>query len=74
MTQPVGYVRSKRLLCWVLSALLVLGVWVLHGLARWLVVADPLMPARALVVLGGHTPFRAMEAASLYREGWAPEV
>jgi uncharacterized SAM-binding protein YcdF (DUF218 family) len=27
-----------------------------------------------MVVLGGHLPFRAMEAASLYRQGWAPEV
>lgn len=43
-------------------------------MARWLVVADPLQHARAIVVLGGHLPFRAMEAASLYKQGWAPEV
>ena len=44
------------------------------GVGRWLVVADPLEPASVIVVLGGHVPFRAMEAASLFRQGWAPEV
>jgi hypothetical protein len=38
------------------------------------VVADQLEPARAIVVLSGRVPFRAMEAASIYRAGWAPEV
>jgi uncharacterized SAM-binding protein YcdF (DUF218 family) len=41
---------------------------------RWLVVADPLQSARAVVVLGGHVPFRAMEAAAVYKQGWAAEV
>jgi len=40
----------------------------------WLVVADPLENAQAIVVLSGHLPFRAMEAASIYRNGRAPEV
>ena len=44
------------------------------GVGRWLVVADPVEPASVIVVLGGHVPFRAMEAASLFRQGWAPEV
>jgi uncharacterized SAM-binding protein YcdF (DUF218 family) len=38
------------------------------------VVADPLESAKAIVVLSGRMPFRAMEAASIYREGFAPEV
>jgi uncharacterized SAM-binding protein YcdF (DUF218 family) len=37
-------------------------------------VADPLGPAKAVVVLSGRVPFRAMEAASIYRDGLAPEV
>ena len=37
-------------------------------------VADPLEPARAIVVLSGRAPFRAMEAASIYKGGWATEV
>ncbi len=32
------------------------------------VVEDPLQPARAVVVLGGKVPFRAMEAAKLYKQ------
>jgi uncharacterized SAM-binding protein YcdF (DUF218 family) len=40
----------------------------------WLVVVDPLQPAAAIVVCGGGLPFRAMEAAALYQQGWAPQV
>ena len=78
-----GTVTSRRVGLWRRRALIVLlalalGValfpWGMRGLARWLVVADPLAPARAVVVLSGHFPFRAMEAASIYREGWASEV
>jgi uncharacterized SAM-binding protein YcdF (DUF218 family) len=43
-------------------------------MGQWLMVADPLEPAKAIVVLSGRVPFRAMEAASIYREGLAPEV
>jgi uncharacterized SAM-binding protein YcdF (DUF218 family) len=43
-------------------------------LGNWLVVEDPLQSAPAVVVLGGHVPFRAMEAAAIYRQGWAHEV
>jgi len=52
-------------------AFLAIGV---NKLGYWLVVADPLDEARAIVVLSGHLPFRAMEAASIYKGGWAPEV
>ena len=48
--------------------------WGASALGRWLVVADPLEPARAVAVLSGRVPFRAMEAATLYRDGLAPEV
>jgi uncharacterized SAM-binding protein YcdF (DUF218 family) len=76
-------VLSARLRRWALRALVLLAVlaagaallpWAASGLGQWLVVADPLEPARAIVVLDGRVPFRAMEAASLYREGLAPEV
>jgi uncharacterized SAM-binding protein YcdF (DUF218 family) len=51
-----------------------LVIWGLRDLGHWLVVADPLHPATAIVVLGGGIPFRAMEAAALYQQGWAPQV
>lgn len=37
-------------------------------------VEDPLEKAHAIVVLSGRMPIRAMEAARLYREGYAPQV
>src|ERR1700694_2787292 len=44
------------------------------GVGRWLVVEDPLVKARAIVVLSGAMPLRAIEAAKLYGEGYAPEI
>jgi uncharacterized SAM-binding protein YcdF (DUF218 family) len=52
----------------------VLLPWGASGIGQWLMVADPLEPAKAIVVLSGRVPFRAMEAASIYRQGLAPEV
>jgi uncharacterized SAM-binding protein YcdF (DUF218 family) len=50
------------------------GRLLLGWFGKWLVIADPLQPATAIVVLGGYLPYRAMEAAEMYRQGWAPEV
>ena len=52
----------------------VLLSWGASEVGQWLMVADPLEPATAVVVLSGRAPFRAMEAASIYRDGLAPEV
>jgi uncharacterized SAM-binding protein YcdF (DUF218 family) len=46
----------------------------MSALGRWLVVTDPIDKASAIVVLVGAMPARAMEAARLYEQGWAPEV
>jgi uncharacterized SAM-binding protein YcdF (DUF218 family) len=46
----------------------------LFSIGRWLVVNDPLEKAQAIVVLSGRMPLRALEAAKLFREGYAPEV
>ena len=40
----------------------------------WLQSPDELRPARAIVVLGGGVPFRAIQAARLFQAGLAPEV
>jgi uncharacterized SAM-binding protein YcdF (DUF218 family) len=64
----------------VVIAIAVLGIVVAVGLVAfrmagaWLVVADPLRPVQSVVVLGGHVPFRAMEAAAVYKQGWTREV
>lgn len=75
--------RSDRVLRWPRSALVATVlvavvaasvVWGIKDLGAWLVVEDPLAPAQAVVALGGELPFRAMEAASIYRQGWTSEV
>jgi uncharacterized SAM-binding protein YcdF (DUF218 family) len=53
---------------------LAIGAMGLRRLGDWLVVQDSLQPASSVVVLGGQVPFRAMEAAEIYRKGWAHEV
>jgi uncharacterized SAM-binding protein YcdF (DUF218 family) len=53
---------------------LVLAVVIFLGMGRWLVMEDPLAKARAIVVLSGAMPLRAIEAANLYREGYASEI
>ena len=58
----------------VLAAVFVLAPLALTTAGTWLVVADPLQPARSVVVFGGHVPFRAMEAAAIYKQGWTREV
>ena len=67
---------GRRLL--ILLALLVVMIstaaWAFRRVGRWLVRPDGLDRARAIVVLSGTVPYRAMEAAEIYRQGWAPEV
>lgn len=67
---------SRRLLIFLIVMMLLAGVatWSFRKLGRWLVDPDALQHAPVIVVLSGNTPFRAMEATNLYRQGWAPEV
>jgi len=59
----------------VLAVALVASVLVVFfGLGRWLVVEDPLERANAIVVLSGRMPVRAVGAAQLYRQGYAPQL
>ena len=70
-----GTLARKLIVAVVALAAVGLGVWLaLPAAGRWLVVEDPLSPASACVVFGGQAPFRAMEAASIYEEGWVKEV
>lgn len=54
--------------------LITTGVLVFFGIGRWLVVQDPLVHADAIVILSGHLPDRALEAARLYSAGYAQQV
>jgi uncharacterized SAM-binding protein YcdF (DUF218 family) len=60
------------ILCILLLA--VAGVFLFREVGRWLVVSDELSPADAIVILNGASPYRAIEAGELCRQGLAPEV
>src|SRR5438876_7317652 len=68
--------RSRALL--ILSAVggsgLLFALMIFFGLGRVLGAEDQIGKAKALVVVSGAMPVRAIEAAKLYREGYAPEV
>lgn len=61
---------------WILLAglLFLAGLLVFFNVGRWLVAEDPPHKASAIVVLSGRMPSRALEAARIYREGYAPQV
>jgi uncharacterized SAM-binding protein YcdF (DUF218 family) len=61
---------------WPLFVLALLGFTVVTflNLGRWLVREDPLEKANAIAVLSGRMPDRALEAARIYKQGYAPEI
>ena len=66
--------RAPRIFLAVGMLGVLLAIVCFFGVGRWLVVEDPLAKAQAIAVLSGSMPLRAMEAAKLYREGYAPEI
>jgi uncharacterized SAM-binding protein YcdF (DUF218 family) len=66
--------RAALVTVLLLAALLALAPLAFSAIGKWLMVDDPLQPARAVVVFGGQLPFRAMEAASIYKQGFTHEV
>jgi len=66
--------RPKRVCLFVLGIALFAGLFVFLNLGRWLVREDRLEKATAIAVLSGRIPGRALEAARIYRQGWATRV
>jgi uncharacterized SAM-binding protein YcdF (DUF218 family) len=65
----------RRLLVLALAvAILGAAAAAFRGAGRWLVRPDPLERAEVIAVLSGSMPYRAEEAANIYRIGYAPEV
>ena len=65
---------TRRIALIAVGVMLVLAVIAVLGVGRWLVVEDPLERADAIVVLSGRIPMRAIEAARLYRAGYASQI
>ncbi len=75
MKRPLKAVAYVCIVLGACLALVTLGhVWLLSRIGSFLEFEDPLEPAAAVVILFGHLPFRELEAASLYHEGWAPKI
>jgi uncharacterized SAM-binding protein YcdF (DUF218 family) len=71
---PNRQLRRPRLWMIALGAFFVLGLLIFLNVGRWLVVEDPLQKAAAIAVLSGRMPDRAIEAARIYKQGYAPRV
>ncbi|HYA62881.1 MAG TPA: YdcF family protein [Candidatus Sulfotelmatobacter sp.] len=77
---PVGsilpYGQARRTPMWlsVIGAFLFVVLLAFLNVGRWLVSEDPLQKATAIAVLSGRMPDRALEAARIYKQGYAPRV
>jgi uncharacterized SAM-binding protein YcdF (DUF218 family) len=58
----------------VIAGSVLLAPFALRVVGRFLVIADPLEPSDAIVVMAGEVPFRQIEAARLFQQGLAPRV
>lgn len=71
---PNERVRRPKIAWYVVGIVLFAALLTFFNLGRWLVAEDPLQKATAIAVLSGHMPGRALEAARIYRQGYAPRV
>lgn len=84
LSKPAKLYRSNNFVGQLLRIFSVLGALALFtlsasfalmlGIGHWLVKEDSLQKAGAIAVLSGNFPARALEAASLYRNGYAGEI
>jgi len=71
---PNAEARKPRLLLSILGSLLFLLLLSFLNLGLWLDKEDPPQRAAAIAVLSGRMPSRALEAARLYHQGYAPQI
>jgi uncharacterized SAM-binding protein YcdF (DUF218 family) len=58
----------------IILAVAIAAAILFFGIGRWLVVEDPLVHADVIVILSGRLPERAVEAAGVYKAGYAEQV
>jgi uncharacterized SAM-binding protein YcdF (DUF218 family) len=71
---PNAVARKPRLILSIVGSLFFLFLLAFLSLGRWLDKEDPLQKAAAIAVLSGRMPSRALEAARLYNQGYAPQI
>jgi uncharacterized SAM-binding protein YcdF (DUF218 family) len=71
---PNAQARKPRLILSIAGSLVFLFLFAFLNLGRWLDKEDPPQKAAAIAVLSGRMPSRALEAARLYNQGYAPQI
>jgi uncharacterized SAM-binding protein YcdF (DUF218 family) len=71
---PNAEARKSRFWLSIIGSLLFLFLLAFLNLGRWLDKEDPPQKAAAIAVLSGRMPSRALEAARLYNQGYAPQI
>jgi uncharacterized SAM-binding protein YcdF (DUF218 family) len=66
--------RRPRPWIFLLGVFFIAALFVFLNVGRWLIVEDPLEKATAIAVLSGRMPGRALEAARVYKQGYAAHV
>ena len=74
MTESKWWMHRWKISGGIVIALAVLAATIFFTVGRWLVVEDPLAHADVIVVLSGRLPERAIEAARVYRAGYANQI
>jgi uncharacterized SAM-binding protein YcdF (DUF218 family) len=71
---PSNHQRKPRIWLLLASFLFFAALTGFLNVGRWLIREDPLEKASAIAVLSGRMPSRSLEAARVYRAGYAPEI
>ena len=71
---PTQKGRPTWVWLWACGFLLLAAILVFRNVGNWLVAEDPLQEAAAIAVLSGDMPGRALEAARVYKRGYARQV
>jgi uncharacterized SAM-binding protein YcdF (DUF218 family) len=71
---PNAKARKPHIWLSIIGSLLFLLLLAFLSLGRWLDKEDPPQKAAAIAVLSGRMPSRALEAARLYNQGYAPQI
>jgi uncharacterized SAM-binding protein YcdF (DUF218 family) len=66
--------RRPRLWIILLGSFFFAALFIFLNVGRWLIVEDPLQKASAIAVLSGRMPGRVLEAARVYKQGYAARV
>jgi uncharacterized SAM-binding protein YcdF (DUF218 family) len=74
LAEPSWWTRRWWIAGGIVVLLVAMAATMFFTVGSWLVVEDPLVHADVIVVLSGRLPERALEAAQVYKAGYADQV